>query len=503
MQKATAILVFAAAVFLPVPAGAATCESLTSLTLPNTTITMAKAVAAGEFTLPGPTPPGANFEDMRAFCRVAATLAPSKDSDIKIEVWMPASDWNGKFQAVGNGGWSGAIVYPSLVRALAHGYATASTDTGHSGGSGSFALGHPEKLVDFGYRAVHEMTVQAKAIIAAYYGDGPKLSYWNGCSSGGKQGLKEAQRFPADYDGIIAGAPANYWTHLMTGELWIAQATHKDEASLIPASKYPIIHKAVLEACDALDGVKDGVLEDPRKCHFDPKVIQCKGDDTSNCLTAGQVETARKIYAASKNPRTGQEIFPGLEPGSELGWAGLTGAQPFPIPVDHFKYVVFKDPNYDWRTLNFDSDVALADKIDNGTINATDPNLKAFFGHGGKLLLYHGWNDQLIAPRNAVNYYQSVLDTMGGASRVADSVRLFMAPGMNHCAGGDGPSVIDTVSVIEKWVEQGQAPDQIVASHVSGGAVDRTRPLCAYPKVAQYKGSGSTDEAANFVCKLP
>jgi feruloyl esterase len=503
MPKITAILVFATAVFLPALAGAASCESLTSLTLPNTTITLATPVAAGEFTPPGPTPPGANFKGMPAFCRVAATLAPSKDSDIKIEVWMPASGWNSKFQAVGNGGWSGAIVYPSLVRALMHGYATASTDTGHSGGSGSFTLGHPEKLVDFGYRAVHELTVQAKAIIAAYYGDSPKLSYWNGCSSGGKQGLKEAQRFPADYDGIIAGAPANYWTHLMTGELWIAQATHKDEASFIPASKYPIIHEAVLEACDALDGVKDGVLEDPRKCHFDPKVIQCQGDDTSNCLTAPQVETARKIYAASKNPRTGQEIFPGLEPGSELGWAGLTGAQPFPIPVDHFKYVVFKDPNYDWRTLNFDSDVALADKIDNGTINATDPNLKAFFGHGGKLLLYHGWNDQLIAPRNAVNYYQSVLDTMGGVSKVADSVRLFMAPGMNHCAGGDGPGVIDTVSVIEKWVEQGQAPDQIVALHVSGGAVDRTRPLCAYPKVAQYKGSGSTDEAANFVCKLP
>jgi feruloyl esterase len=499
MQKTLTILALAAAATLPASAAAASCESLTSLTLPNTTITLSRPVAAGEFTPPGPTPPGANFKNMPAFCRVAATLAPSKDSDIKIEVWMPASNWNGKFQAVGNGGWSGAIVYPSLARALAHGYATASTDTGHTGGSGSFASGHPEKLVDFAYRAVHEMTVQAKAIIAAYYGDGPKLSYWNGCSSGGKQGLKEAQRFPVDYDGIIAGAPANYWTHLMTGELWIAQAAHKDEASFIPASKFPIIHKAVLEACDALDGVKDGVLDDPRKCHFDPKMIQCQGDDTSNCLTAPQVETARKIYTASKNPRTGQEIFPAMEPGSELGWAGLAGAQPFSIPVDHFKYVVFKDPNYDWRTLNFDSDVALADKLDNGTINATDPNLKAFVAHGGKLLLYHGWNDQLIAPRNAVNYYQSVLDTMGAASK--ESIRLFMAPGMNHCAGGDGPGAFDAVSVIEKWVEHGQAPDQIVASHITGGVVDRTRPLCAYPKVAQYKGSGSTDEAANFVCK--
>jgi feruloyl esterase len=489
---------------LVLPAFPATsCESLASLTLPNTTITLAQPVAAGEFTPPNPTPPGANFKNMPAFCRVAATLTPSKDSNIKIEVWMPASAWNSKFQAVGNGGWSGAIVYPSLARALARGYATASTDTGHSGGSGSFVLDHPEKLADFGYRAVHEMTVQAKAIIAAYYGDAPKLSYWNGCSSGGKQGLKEAQRFPADYDGIIAGAPANYWTHLMTGGIWIAQATHKDEASFIPTSKFPIIHKAVLEACDALDGIKDGVLDDPRKCHFDPKVIQCQGDDTSNCLTPPQVETARKIYTPAKNPRTGQEIFPAMEPGSELGWAGLAGAQPFSIPVDHFKYVVFKDPNYDWRTLNFDSDVALADKIDNGTINAIDPNLKPFVGHGGKLLLYHGWNDQLIAPRNAVNYYQSVLDTMGGASKVADSVRLFMVPGMNHCQGGDGPGVFDTVSVMEKWVEQGQPPDQIVASHVSSGAVDRTRPLCAYPKVAQYKGSGSTDDAADFVCKLP
>ncbi len=493
-------ILLATAVFLPAAAGAASCESLTSLTLPNTTITLATPVAAGEFTPRGPVQPSANFKDLSAFCRVAATLAPSKDSDIKIEVWMPASGWNGKFQAVGNGGWSGAIVYPSLARALAGGYATASTDTGHSGGSGSFALGHPEKLIDFGYRAVHEMTVQAKAIIAAYYGDGPKFSYWNGCSSGGKQGLKEAQRFPSDYDGIIAGAPANYWTHLMAGTLWITQATHKDEASFIPASKYPIVHKAVLEACDALDGVKDGVLEDPRKCHFDPKAIQCQGDDTSNCLTAPQVETARKIYGASKNPRTGEEIFPGLELGSELGWAGLGGPQPFAIPIDHFKYVVFKDPNYDWRTVNFDSDVALADKLDNGTINATDPNLKAFVGRGGKLLLYHGWNDQIIAPRNAVNYYQSVLDRMGGA---ADSVRLFMVPGMNHCAGGDGTGVFDTVSVIEKWVEQGQAPDRIMASHLTSRAVDRTRPLCAYPMVAQYKGSGSTDEAANFVCKLP
>ena len=210
---------------------------------------------------------------------MAATLAPSKDSDIKIEVWLPAAGWNGKFQAVGNGGWSGAVNQVALGTAVRRGYAAAGTDTGHAGSGASFALGHPEKLVDFGYRAVHEMTVKAKAIIAAYYGSGPKFSYWNGCSSGGKQGLKEAQRFPGDYDGIIAGAPANYWTHLMAGDLWPGYTTLQDAASYIPPAKYPLIHRAVLEACDALDGVKDGLIEDPRRCKFDPKILLCKGGD--------------------------------------------------------------------------------------------------------------------------------------------------------------------------------------------------------------------------------
>jgi feruloyl esterase len=467
------------------------CEKLKSLSLRDTTITMAEAVGAGNFSPPS----GPAIKDLPAFCRVAAILTPSKDSEIKIEVWLPEAGWNGKFQGVGNGGWSGAIGYQALSKALAQGYATASTDTGHSGGSGSFALGHPEKLIDFAYRSVHEMTVKGKAIIAAYYGDGPTLSYWNGCSSGGKQGLKEAQRFPADYDGIIAGAPANYWTHLVTGSLWIAQAVHKDEASYIPASKYPLIHKAVLEACDAMDGVKDGVIEDPARCRFDPKILECKTDDSAACLTPPQVEAVRKIYAPSKNPRTGQEIFPGLAPGSELGWSGLAGPQAFPIAADHFKYVVFKDPAWDWRTLNFDTDVALADKTDDGMLNATDPDLKAFIAHGGKLLMYHGWTDQLIPPQNSINYYRSVPETL------KSSVRLFMVPGMNHCAGGEGTSNFDAVGAMEQWVEQKKAPERIAASHIANGAIDRTRPLCPYPQVAQYKGSGSTNEAANFVCK--
>jgi feruloyl esterase len=501
-------LILACAMFIA-PIWGATCESLASVELPGTTITLAQAVAAGDFMPPGRTlggtpAPAVAFKDLPAFCRIAATLKPTSDSDIKIEVWLPASGWNGKFQAVGNGGWAGVISYGAMAEALHDGYATSSTDTGHVGGSGSFALGHPEKLIDFGYRSEHEMTVKSKAIIEAFYGNPARMSYWNGCSTGGRQGLKEAQRFPGDYDGIIAGAPANPRTHLAFGTMWIAHANLKDPASYIPPTKYPAIHQAVLNACDALDGLKDGLITDPTRCHFDPQVIACKGADTSadnsTCLTAPQIETVNKILSPSRNPRTGEEIFPGLEPGAELGWATLAGPQPFSAITDHFKYVVFQDPNWDWKTLNFDSDVALADKIDNETINATDANLKPFFERKGKLLLYHGFADQNVAPQSTINYYKRVVDTLGGEGKTADSIRLFMAPGMAHCGGGQGPNTFGMMSAITDWRENGHAPERIVASHLTSGKVDRTRPLCAYPQVAKYQGSGSIDAVENFVC---
>ena len=486
---------------------AASCESLTSMALPNTTMTLARVVEAGAFMPPAPaTGPAAGgaFRDLPAFCRIAATLKPSSDSDIKVEIWMPLSGWNGKFEAVGNGGWAGTISYGAMAGALRRGYATASTDTGHAGngGDGSFALNHPEKVVDFAYRAVHEMTVQAKAVAEKHYGSAPRLSYWNGCSTGGRQGLKEAQKYPEDYDGIIAGAPANFMTHLSTHALWVAQATLKDPASLIPREKYAAIHKAVLDACDALDGVKDGVLEDPARCHFDPKSIQCTAGDAPICLTPPQVEAARRIYAPAKNPRTGAEIFPGMALGSEMGWAALAGGPgPLTISNDHYRFIVFKNADWDFKTLDFDKDVALADRLDDGVMNATDPNLKAFFNRGGRLLMYHGWVDQLISPQNSINYYQSVVKAQGGVEKTADSIRLFMVPGMAHCAGGDGTSTFDSLGTLEQWVEQKKAPDQIVASRAVKGVVDRTRPLCPYPQVAVYKGSGSPDEAANFVCR--
>lgn len=491
------------------PLLAATCESLASLKLPNATITLANTVAAGSFAPPTPGGSGmagraafTQFENLPSFCRVTATLTPTGDSDIKIEVWMPVSGWNGELESVGNGGWAGTISYPALALALTDGYATASTDTGHVGANARFALGHPEKLLDFGYRAVHEMTVTAKAIIEAFYRQGPTRSYWNGCSTGGRQGLAEAQLYPADYNGISAGAPANYMTHLQAWSLWVARVVHKDEASYIPPEKYPVIHRAALEACDSLDGLKDGLIGDPRLCHFDPKVLTCKGEDTPSCLTAAQVEATQKLYSPLKNPRTGEQIFPGFEPGSELLWGGLAGPRPFTIPLDFFRYVVFKSPDWDFHALNFDNDVALADKQDHHVLNDIDPNLKEFFGRGGKLLMYHGWSDQLIAPLNTVNYYESVRKSVG-AGKSANSARLFMFPGMAHCGGGEGPNRFDTTGTLAQWVERGEVPDKMVASHFTNGVVDRTRPLCPYPQMAAYKGSGSTDDAANFVCKAP
>lgn len=502
-------------------AGAAqSCESLATLKLPDTTITAAQAVAEGAFRpppqpAPGPPPSASAFADLPAFCRVAATIKPTTDSDIKIEVWMPASGWNGKFQGVGNAGWSGFISYsplgsrrPSLSGALARGYAAASTDTGHQGpvDNASFAFGHPEKVIDYGYRAVHEMTVKAKAIIAAFYGDGPKQSYWNGCSSGGRQGLMEAQRFPGDYSGIIAGAPANNWTRLQAGTVWSGQALHQNANSAVSKDQYVLLHKSVLAACDARDGVTDGVLENPASCSFDPSVLQCQGADNSDCLTPAQVEVAREIYAGAVNPRTGQQIFPGLPRGSELGWYAQTpgGRGFFSIAETYFQNVVYQDPKWDFRNLNFDADIARIDKLDNGTLTATNPNLKDFVARGGKLIIYHGWIDAVIAPQNSVEYYKSVLTTTGAAAgKLENSVRLFMVPGMDLCSGGNGPNEFDMLSVLEQWVEQGKAPDRIVASHRTDGKVDRTRPLCPYPQAARYTGSGSTDDAANFVCGSP
>jgi feruloyl esterase len=501
-RRAAPRFAFALPLLLASTAFARTCDSLASLTMLGASVSIAHAVPAGEFEPTAGAPMA--YPALPAFCRIRATLRPTSDSEIRIEVWLPDPRmWNGKFAATGNGGWGGSFNYADMADMLARGYATSSTDTGHIGGSASFALGHPEKLVDFGYRSIHEMTLTAKAIIDAYFGNYPKLSYFSGCSSGGRQALMEAQRFPGDYDGIIAGAATNNWTNMMFGRIWVAQATLSDPAGYISPVLYPVIHRAVLDACDALDGVKDGVLEDPTRCHFDPAILQCKGGaPSSSCLTAAQVKAARRIYAPTRNPTTGEEIFPPMMPGSELVWKTLAGGpKPIALADDFFKYVVFANPAWDFRTLNFSTDWVKARDRDAGTLSATNPDLAPFFAHGGKLIQYHGWTDQQVMPLNSIHYFESVVALLG--AHATDDIRLFMVPGMNHCGHGDGPNTFDMLTQLEQWREHGHPPDAIPASHSTNGRVDRTRPLCAYPEVSRYKGTGSTDSAASFACVRP
>jgi len=488
-----------------VNAAGTSCQTLLKLTLENATVTLAEVVPAGAFKAPtggNPAQNASRFAALPAFCRVAATLKPTTDSDIKIEVWMPASGWNGKFEAVGNGGWAGTISYPALAQALARGYATTSTDTGHSTPGGSFALGHPEKLTDYAYRSEHEMTVKAKAIVNAFYGNAPTRSYFNGCSTGGRQALTEAWRYPDDFDGIIAGAAANPKTHLDTWRIWMGLETLKDRDTRIPKEKYPAIHQAVLNSCDALDGLKDGLISDPTACHFDPQMLACNEGDGPGCLTPKQVQSVRTILGPAKSPSTGAEIFPGYQPGTELAWGLLIGGpDPYETALDQFRYMVFNDPKWDWRTFDVDRDLAKADQVLHGLLTAIDPkSISPFFKRGGKLLTYQGWSDQDISPLASVNFYRSVKGAVGDAT-VSSSMRLFMVPGMGHCGGGEGPNTFDMMVPLEQWVEKGQPPTRIEASHSTNGIVDRTRPLCPYPQVARYQGTGSIDDAANFSCQ--
>ena len=480
------------------------CTALAALALPNTTITSAQWVAPGPFTPPAPVgdaPLGPNVPPSQpialpAHCRVAAVTRPSSDSHIEIEVWLPAADWNGKFQAVGNGGWAGSLNYSGMALALREGYATASTDTGHKGANALFAIGHPEKLIDFGYRAVHELAVKARSIITLYFQRAPRLSYWNGCSTGGRQGLMSAQRYPEDFDAIIAGAPANFHTHLQASGIARSLPGLLDQSRIVPAAKLALVNRAVLDACDARDGVKDGFLNYPRACTFDAAVLQCKGPDADTCLTAAQVASVKENYEAVKL-RNGQEVFPGKDPGSEAAWLTLAGQVAGPAPGSF--QIVYGDPNWDPRTFDLERDMRLADEKVGMITNAINPDLRAFKARGGKLLLYHGWNDGNISAGNTINYYNSVLEKMGPDQQ--NWLRLFMVPGMGHCRGGAGPNQIQWMAALERWHESGKPPDRIDAVRVMDTRVDMTRPLCPYPLLAHYTGVGSTNDAANFVCK--
>jgi feruloyl esterase len=477
-------------------AAATPCEGLKSLAGPEMTITAAEIVAAGPYTAGR----GQQPVELPAHCRIAAVLTPAPDSHIEMEIWLPAENWNGKFLAVGNGGWAGTISFPAMASALKEGYATASNDTGHKGGSAQFALGHPEKVIDFGYRAMHEMAMKSKAIVAAFYDRGPRLSYYEGCSTGGRQGMMEAQRYPDDFDGIIAGAPVYNQVHLNESQVSLQVDLLREVSRVVPPNKVAVFAKAVIGACDVLDGVKDGIVNDPSMCRFDPATLLCKAGDAADCLTAAQVASAKTAYSAVKT-KTGELVYPGHAPGFEAGWRMPTPGAPLnPLFADMPRYIGRQDAQWDVMSFDLDTDLALALK-NAGFIEANDPNLAKFKARGGKLLLYHGWADPGPAPANTIRYYSDVIRTLG--SKQDDWMRLFLLPGVGHCGGGPGPDQADFIGALERWRESGTAPDQIRASHVTNNRIDMTRPLCPYPQVAQYRGEGSTNDAANFVCKVP
>ena len=460
------------------------CDDLKSLSLTNVVVTAAESVKAA------PAVP--------AHCRIAAVLTPVPDSHIEIEVWLPLDGWNGKLQVVGNGGWAGVISTPAMASALREGYATASTDTGHKGGSGAFAVRH-EALVDFGYRSMHELTVAAKAMVSAFYQRPARLSYYNGCSTGGRQGMMEAQRYPDDFDAIVAGAPVYNQIHLNTSQVALQMQMLRDPALLVPQAKVAMLAKAVLNACDASDGVKDGIVSNPAKCAFDPAVLQCKNGDGADCLTAQQVESVKRAYAPVKTT-TGEVVYSGHAYGFENGWRVPDPNAPInPLFADMPRFVAHKDANWDVATFDLDADLAASVK-NAGYIEAIDPNLSKFKARGGKLLFYHGWADPGPAPANTIAYYESVVKALGGGKQ-DDWMRLFLLPGVGHCGGGAGPDQAGYMAALERWRESNVAPDQIVAAKVTAGRVEMTRPICAYPKVATYKGTGSPNDAGNFVCR--
>jgi len=438
-------------------------------------------------------------------CQISITLRPSADSEIKSEVWLPAaSDWNDKLLMEGGGGLVGTVNAEGMAHAVREGYASASTDTGHTGSSGKFALGHPEKITDFAYRAVHETAVEAKALIAAYYGRGPRLSYWEGCSTGGRQGLMSAQRYPEDFDGIIAGAPAYNQIDISAWRMRLLTTALKSPQHAVPAEKLKLLSDAVLDECDSKDGVKDRLIENPRNCNFDPSVLKCNGTETENCLTPQQLETVKTAYSDLRNP-SGEFLYSHLSFGGELGWRLPADAtEPGAMDIDIFRYIGNQDPAWDWRSFDPEKDIDRA-LLHGKDIHAVNPDLAKFKARGGKLLIYHGWSDGgsggAISALNTISYYESVLKHMG--PNQDDWFRLFMVPGMDHCGGGTGPNQFNKLAALERWREQNELPKSIIAARVNeSGVIDMTRPLCPYPQQAVYKGGGSINDAANFSCKV-
>ncbi len=458
-----------------------------------------------------------------AFCDVTGLLSP----EIAFEVSLPAK-WNGRFYMIGNGGHAGEALDDAgrvgqRNQAVQLGFAFAQTNTGHDARKepgGTFVLSNPQKAIDYAWRAVHLTAVTAKAITKDYYGKSVSKAYWNSCSNGGRQGLLEAQRFPEDFDGIVANAPWVDQTGFTIGAMWNQKAL---SAAPVTPAKLAMVADRVMAKCDAIDGLKDGLIDDPRKCNFDPRrdVPACSaGADGADCITSAQADAIEKVYTGPVGSN-GNSIFPGYMPGSEAvvqglfgggtgsGWLNVivsaqTGAVPadFNLAENTMRYLVFAPPkaDYDYRSFDFDRDIHLLDAWSKQA-DAKNPDLSKFRKRGGKLLMTYGWADSILQPMAGVNYYEQALAKNG--SGTTDFFRLFMVPGMAHCGGGIGPDRHDPMTAMVDWVEKDHAPASMIASRVVENKVVRTRPLCPYPQVARYSGQGSIDDASNFRCVAP
>src|ERR1700733_1505138 len=484
------------------------CTAIKDLSLPDTTITMAEDVISGELSGPGlDNPP----HDLPPFCWVSGILHPTSDSEIRFEVWLPEKDWNSRFLGVGNGGFAGVIGYQGLGGNLRRGFATSGSDAGHQaeGEDASWAFGHPEKITDFGWRAVHLTAERAKDVVKAYYGKTASKAYFDSCSDGGREALMEAQRFPEDYDGILAGAPANAWSHMLTSGVGLAQSTIVDPRGYISSYKLPAMQKAALAACDSAN---DGFVNDPEKCHFDPAVLLCKGADSLECLTQPQVNSLKAYY-------DGTSLFPGYSMGDESSWGSwVVGQGPgsgsgLQYVQNYFRYMVTEDPKWNTLTANVSASLKQATEKTAAALDSTNPDLGRFRARGGKLIMYHGWNDPAISPWNSIAYYKEVQKAVG-EKETAGFMQLYMVPGMEHCAGGPGPASFGQLGIattgdqkygvfdaLVDWVEKDTPSEKIIATkYTPDNKVIMTRPLCPYPAVAKYKGAGDTNDAANFTC---
>jgi feruloyl esterase len=505
------------------------CASLKDLKIDDTTIISTESVPAGSFTAPDKK----SYANLPAFCRVTATVSPMPDSAVRIEMWLPQDGWKGVFEGTGNGGYSGGFNFPILAAGVRRGYAVVNTDQGTAPASalnGDAVVGHPVKWRDWGFRSTHLMTVAGKQIASAFYGKDSARSYFTGCSTGGQQALIEAQLYPADYDGIAAGAPVVNRTHLHAAFVWSRQAAERSPGSALGHDKLMLLKKAVVASCapGAGGAASDTFVADPLHCAFDPASLVCKAGDAPDCLTPEQAETAARFYAGPKNPRTGESIYPGWPRGSEgpaFGWGLEEGDPPLslkePAFDSLFKWVF--GPTWDWRSFDFDRDMAEVDAVLGSDVNgATVANIDAFTARGGKLLIYHGWADSIVNPLGTVAFYETLAKAQGGADKLQGAARLFLLPGVEHCGsgGGDGPDAVgsehglpapegdadhDVLAALAQWVETGTAPEKLIATKYQGDdptkRIVMQRPACPYPKKARYAGSGDTNAAASFVCE--